>query len=608
MKMLRAFLFVAVSMASFLIPAAFGDKVLDAKINESVSVYIPAAGASVLLVTGTPAQVLMIDGDNAVISLKLQNGYSVQTQINTKYLTIAPPKQDSLTAIGLSGPNPVTASPIEPPILPKADASLVVATEDFYNLEEVTFHQSAVPGEPQATKAVPQLDSNNQPVLDQDGKPVIKQVPIPFLAVHVSVKAQVRADTVLAKAYFYDENRRLIASDSSPSMINWSVFISQDKPQFIRFDIPDKVLSQSNWSAVVVFGDAKGVNAQCFPVIGEESYYDFPEKKILGAKSGPPIERKVAMDPLIEHVVKTENPDQPQITLFMRPPLGMTDASQAKGVLCMCLLAGNLDGVKRQLQGFDAGDDIRGILKFAEDHRLIIICWGSRSLWDPRKNWDDLNPDTVRKTDKSFDQVANAWANGVHFFVKEYGIPSNGYLLWGFSGSAQYACRLALRKPEYFLAIHVHVPSSFDKPTPEGSRILWCLTTGELESGYDRSLRFYAQCRALGYPMVYKAIVGLGHAGSPIADNLGEKFFEYALTVRDKRLAFDESLNNPLTQFQMAQTSDGQVEPWLGSFRQPAYVGDAVNQGMVPYAQQDMIRPGCLVPLPTKEIAKAWNY
>jgi hypothetical protein len=179
--------------------------------------------------------------------------------------------------------------------------------------------------------------------------------------------------------------------------------------------------------------------------------------------------------------------------------------------------------------------------------------------------------------------------------------------LWGLSGSAQYACRLALRKPEYFLAVDAHVPSSFDKPTPEASRILWCLTTGELESGHERSLRFYAQCRALGYPILYKAIVGLGHAASPIAENLGEKFFAYALTVRDQRLAYDKKQNDPLAQYQMSQASDAPAQPWIESFCQPAFEGDIVNQDMVPYDQADMVPAGFRTPLPTKELADAWN-
>lgn len=106
-----------VSMASFLISAAFADGASDAKVSESVSVYIPAAGTSILLVTGTPAQVITIDGDNAIISLKLQNGYSVQTQIPTKYLTILPPKKDSLTSSVVSSPTPVAAPPVKLPAI-----------------------------------------------------------------------------------------------------------------------------------------------------------------------------------------------------------------------------------------------------------------------------------------------------------------------------------------------------------------------------------------------------------------------------------------------------------------------------------------------------------
>lgn len=482
--------------------------------------------------------------------------------------------------------------------------------DDFFDVDGVTFHQTAPPGESRATKEVPQLNAENKPMLDKYGKVILIEVPVPFIAANVRVKEQVRTKDVLFKAYFYDQSLKLIATESTPfasTEEQLPVFVPKDEKLKILFAVPDSVLSQDNWSAIVVFGDAKGIDAQVYSNGNQVTDYDFPEKNILEDKNGPPIERKTAMDPLVEHVVPTDNPNQPQITLFLRPPLGMTDASQAKGVLCMSLLAGSLDGVKRQLQGLEAGDDLAGILKFAEDNKLIIICWGSHGLWDPHKSWDDLSPDDAWATDKAFDQVANAWTNGVQYFVKEYGIPSNGYLLWGISGSAQYACRLALRKPDYFLAVHVHIPSSFDKPTPDGRKVLWCLTTGELEPGYKRSLRFYAQCRDLGYPIIYKAIMHLGHAGSPVADDIGLKFFSYALSVREQRAAYDASLNNPLTQFQLAQTDSSEIQPWMESFRKPAYVGDAVNQGMVPYEQKDTVPLGFRVSLPNKEIAEAWN-
>ena len=455
---------------------------------------------------------------------------------------------------------------------------------------------------------VSQLDKNTN-------KMVKTRTFVPCIQLRVRVKEQIRASSIIAHAYFYDSTKALIATSNSPAVVDWGdgsydmpVIFAKDKEQPLFFAVPDKVLQQQDWSVVVVFGDSKGVDAQLFggndgPLLAD---YDYPEKSILEDKNGPDIERKIAMDPLIEHVVETYNPEQPQITIFLRPPLGMTDASEAKGVLCLSLLAGSLDEVRRQLQGFEPGKDVGGILKFAEDHKLIIICWGSHGLWNAHKSWDDLSPDVTWKTDKAFDQVADAWEKGVQYYAKQYGIPANGYLLWGISGSAQYACRLALRKPEYFLAIHAHIPSSFDKPTPEANRILWCLTTGELEPGYQRSLRFYAQCRALGYPMIYKAIVGLGHAGSPIADNLGERFFEYALSVRDQRLAYDKILNDPL--YMPSNQTDGPIQPWLQSFCKPAFIGDSVNQEVVPFSDENQVPIGYRVALPTKEIAEAWNH
>jgi hypothetical protein len=479
--------------------------------------------------------------------------------------------------------------------------------DDFFDITHISYHPAQPDIVPLVFKQVEQLDKNNQKIN--------VSVYEPFLEVHVTVKDQIKASGLIGKAYFYDATKKLIATATKPEVVDrgnaqiydWPVIFPKDKDQAIYFVVPDQVLQQTSWSAVVVFGDAKGVAAEVYPRAEDLPDYDYAEKSTLEDRNGLPIDRKPAPDPVIEHVVQTGNPNQPQITLFLRPPLGMTDASQAKGVLCMSMLAGDVEGVKRQLQGFEVGQDVGDILKFAQDHKLVIIAWGAHNLWDPQKNWDDLTPDEAFQADKAFDQVANAWDTGVQYFIKEDGIPKNGYLMIGFSASAQYACRLALRKPDYFLAVHVHVPSSFDKPTPEGRKILWCLTTGELESGHARSLRFYAQCRELGYPMIYKAAVGIGHEYSSVAGNLGLKFFEYALSVRDQRAAYDDSLTNPLAQLQAQQTDSAAGQPWIESFRKPAFVGDVVNQEIFPFNQVSMIPEKFRTPLPTKEIADAWN-
>jgi predicted esterase len=481
--------------------------------------------------------------------------------------------------------------------------------DDFFDVNHLRFVKEQQDGAVAVFKQVEQVDPNT------NQKQTV-QVFEPFIEARVSVKDNVKSSAVMGKAYFYDSTKNLIATVAKPDVADhgnnqiydWPVILSKDSDQFLYFAVPDKVLQQPGWGVVVVFGDAKGVDVQLYTLQdGSLDDYTFPEKNLVEDKNGPPIERKAAMDPIIEHVVETEDYNQPTITLFLRPPLGMTDASQAKGVLAMCLLADDVNGVRRQLEGMEAADDLSGPLRFAEDHKLIVLCWGSHRLWDPQKNWDDQTADATWAGDKEFDQVTKAWESGVQYFVKQYGIPQNNYLLWGFSGAAQYACRLALRRPQYFLAVHVHIPSSFDKPTPEGNHVLWCLTTGELEAGHERSLRFYKQCRALGYPMIYKAIPGLGHDHSPIADSIGLKFFEYALSVADQRTAYEKSLNDPLAQFQNSQTSDDSVQPWLSSFRQPAFVGDILNQEVFPYSRADMVLPDLRTPLPSKDIADAWN-
>jgi hypothetical protein len=461
--------------------------------------------------------------------------------------------------------------------------------DDFFTIEKIAYRQRY--------QDVPDFYKSMEEIY-KDGKGTTKAITektfAPFLDVQVGVKGQVPSDSITARVYFYDKDRKLLTSVDSPTQATWDTLIPETPKQSMCFVVPDKVLAQDAWSAIVVFGDAKGVDAQRFPAIGEEIEYDFPDKQLFN-RDGPPLDRKPAKDSIIEHVVKTENPDQPQITLFMRPPAGMTDASPAKGVLCMSVIAANPDEVRCQLQGLGPYRDVNGYLKFAEENKLIVICWGSHNLWDPQRSWDELAPNVARNTDKAFDQVAEAWSNGIQYFIKEYGIPKNNYLLWGESGGAQYVCRLALRKPEYFLAVDMNIPSSFDKPTPDANRVLWCLTTGELEAGYQRSLRFYNQCRELGYPMIYKAIPGIAHTDSPIADDIAEQFFNYALSVGDQRVAYEES------------PGGSQTQPWIKSFRQPAFVGDIVNQEIFPSDQIAIVPPGFRTSLPTKAIADAWN-
>ena len=226
---------------------------------------------------------------------------------------------------------------------------------------------------------------------------------------------------------------------------------------------------------------------------------------------------------VVEHVEKTKVKGYEQLTMFLRMP----DRAKVDGVLCLSLLARSPVEVREDIRG-ESGRNGQ-FLRFADKHNLAVVAWGSHRLWDPTRNWDELTRAEAKKADADFDLVAKAWDAGITHFIKKYGLPPSGYLMNGSSGAAQYAQRLAMRCPERFLAVHTHIPSSFDLPTKGGSSVLWCVTTGENELGYDRSKRFFRAARDLRYPIVYKAYPGLGHESNSYVSKLGFACFEFAL-------------------------------------------------------------------------------
>jgi hypothetical protein len=315
---------------------------------------------------------------------------------------------------------------------------------------------------------------------------------------------------------------------------------------------------------------------------------------------------------ILQRKVATRNPKQPTLEMYLRLPRDNGD-KPITGVLAFCTWEKDQAAIlsKLDIQADDKPVDlpgpaslVRSIIRYAEQHHMAVLTWGTVQSWSVGANTEDLERAKQREFDRNFDLLANAWEHGLKELCHEAGdIPTDDILLYGMSRGAQWAHRLALRKPDHFLAVHVHIPSSFDKPTPEGNKPLWLLTTGELESGYERAQAFYGECQALNYPIMFKAIVGIGHEGSPIADALGIKFFDYALSVQAQRNVYDKQSKSSLAR--LAKQTSG---PWLATFREPEFFGDFVNQECFPVAQVDMIPKSFRVPLPNKILAEAWNH
>ena len=290
---------------------------------------------------------------------------------------------------------------------------------------------------------------------------------------------------------------------------------------------------------------------------------------------------------LIERVVKTKVKGYEQLTLFLRPA---TDG-KPQGVLCLCLLAKAVDEVRDAMKdGYSSR--LSRACEFADRHHLAIVFWGAHRLWDPTRNWDELARKEAKQIDANFDLVAKAWDEGITYFVQKHGLPATGYMMTGSSGAAQYAQRLALRCPNRFIAVHAHIASSFDEPNKGGASLLWCVTTGENELGYERSRRFFKKARDMGYPIIYKAYPGLGHEGNRHVVELGYACFAYAL----EEFARATKLNG----------GKPTKPDWTDLFTSSLDLADIFNQAVYSKFDYSCVPPDFRMLLPSASIRDAW--
>lgn len=288
---------------------------------------------------------------------------------------------------------------------------------------------------------------------------------------------------------------------------------------------------------------------------------------------------------VIERCEKLNARNYPQITLFLRKPPG---GVKPRGVFCLCLLGNNPEEIGKKIC-----EGKGGWYAYAEERGLAILGWGSRHLWDANLNWNELPRDRARGIDESFDAAALGWDHAVRWFAQNHGIPESGFLMYGACGAGQFVQRLALRKPKRFLAVHMHLPGSFDEPGQEGRNVLWCLTTGErLDGGYARSLKFLSVVRDLHYPIVYKAYPGLSHGdGTSSQRELGQAFFDYALAQYERATRLNKGVPTK--------------PDWADIFASAGKVADVLNQCVFPVEDYACVPFDFRLLLP-EELETAW--
>ena len=292
--------------------------------------------------------------------------------------------------------------------------------------------------------------------------------------------------------------------------------------------------------------------------------------------------------PLIERVEITREPAQPEIHLIMRLPKGHTaEHPTAKGVLAFCTWQGEADALRGRL-----ANDSDGLVAYAEKHQLALLTWNTATLWTTGKSYDQVARQTLREQDDRFYTVVRFWKVGVGKLCREFGLPEDGFLLYGFSRGAHWSSRLALRVPEKFLAVYVHVANSYDKPMPSAGKPLWLVSSGDLDRGRDNAIAFYRECREKGFPMVLKVQNGLGHAESGESRKLLTEFFDYALEVQKRAKA----------------TKRTPAEVMLEKLATSKLTGDLLSQEVIRGEDVEKIPKEQRVKLPNEEFARAWGF
>ena len=291
-----------------------------------------------------------------------------------------------------------------------------------------------------------------------------------------------------------------------------------------------------------------------------------------------------------------------EITFVLRMPSSWTNEKDAaaretktpcvRGLLAICTWDKDIEKLKKILSFEDT--PFKHLIRFADENNLAVITWQNFGGYLISTSSDEMTEKQSRNYDFMFNDRLSEWENGYRRVLHKYTLPKNSAMIYGFSGGGQIAHRIALRKPQYFSGIHIHVNSSYDTPTPNAKNIVWLVTTGELEYGYPAATRFYQKMIDLGYAVIFKAGENLGHSTNVQINRLSLEFFKYMIN-------FVPDPSNP----------DWKAPP-VDKFyllRHPVYIGDYLNQVAYPteMAMGKVADRKYMVTLPTKPIAKAWG-
>ncbi|MEM6821806.1 MAG: hypothetical protein AAF558_07710 [Verrucomicrobiota bacterium] len=310
-----------------------------------------------------------------------------------------------------------------------------------------------------------------------------------------------------------------------------------------------------------------------------------------------------AKNVVVTHEERSRLEKLPEMVFVVRYPKGKQVGDPVSGMVADITFEGDPKKIIQRL----SGPAQTPLFKFAEKHQLAVVSWTTTTVYSIAESFK-WSEEQARARDNKMEVAAREWEDGMYDLCKKYKLPKDGYLMYGLSRGAQWAHRIALRYPEYFLAVHAHVNSSYETPVENANICLWLITTGELEWGFPAAKQFYRMAQKLNYPIVFKAQPNLGHQGSREISELGVAFFEYALELRKRYADLKQAVADDPFKSHVRFPKLGFPEELLKGFVDPPFYGDLINEDVVKAEEKNRIPEDLRVGLPSKNVAKAYGY
>ena len=242
---------------------------------------------------------------------------------------------------------------------------------------------------------------------------------VPSLKATIRTKENIAGKDTYVKCYYFDRDGKPLSNFQMPyqsgtlnTQMNGAlpVIIKNNEPSKVFFPTP-KGLGASDFQAVIVFGDTNEATAITYPQTLSASSFKYPEKQLVENLIIKDVKRKITIDPLVEYVAKSYVVDaqHPKITLFLRMPKDVSDSSQLQGLMAICVLAGSVDQMRRDLQDPELKGDYCGLFDYARTTTAHPM--GSNPTWNGIFCEEEISPNVTwnfTRSNRPFDHLCVA--------------------------------------------------------------------------------------------------------------------------------------------------------------------------------------------------------